>query len=242
MTTEKKRQAAKKLAISYKKKAISKNVSQERDPLAAAEAMPILLEWARDLTDKIEASRELLCLASWLAGDDEALRELHGAACREPALALKCQSCSADQDACASTCDACGSTESCGRCGACGNDDCPDGVYHRWVRPEPWEVLERGNRWEVRKLRVVMLNDVAWAASRKHAGADGEAELVKLGQAECRRRGWRPAGDARDPKADSQIQQIVYVRVEDVIDLSMLDKRVEKVGDYVAVPGRGETF
>lgn len=104
------------------------------------EAFNVLLRQARRAS--IVGSRTLLALAGWLVQDDKAREKAYEAACRSPELALKCVSCGADQDACASTCPSCRSTESCGDCG-----ECPRCGGGEWVRPAVTERLN-GNRWE----------------------------------------------------------------------------------------------
>lgn len=110
------------------------------DSVELDDALHVLLRRARQAS--IVGSRTLLCLADWVVQEDEGREKIYEAARASPELALKCASCSADQDACASTCYSCTSTESCGDCG-----ECPRCGGGEWIRPAATERL-KGNRWE----------------------------------------------------------------------------------------------
>ena len=64
--------------------------------------------------------------------------------------------------------------------------------------------------------RVIMLNDGAWAITTNPELSN--TDLIRLGKAECNRRGWRHQDQERDPQR-GDFQGLVYVHVDEVLDL-----------------------
>ncbi len=108
-------------------------------------ALDVLLGWAREVADDVDRSRSLLALASWLVGQNKQREKKHREALEDPALALKCEECGADQDAWGSTCSE--NEKHYDACGWC--EVCPDCVDEKtWVRPGKDERLTNGGKWE----------------------------------------------------------------------------------------------
>lgn len=157
MTRTEAKKLATKIKTRYEK--LPKDAGQGMESQTWDLALKVLLTWAREITADIEKSRSLLALSSFLVGGSKSREKLHRKAQEDPLLALKCEGCSADQDAYGSTCyegapdgkvtddeEAEGlHHDACGYC----QEKCPDCLERQtWIRPSANERLTSGGMWE----------------------------------------------------------------------------------------------